>query len=229
MKTIGLIGGTTWASTLDYYRIINETIRENLGKQHSAHLILYSVDFENFIYKNRKNWDEIAKIYIQIAKKLQQAGADFLIICANTIHKIADQIQKNINIPIIHITDVTAEEIIKKGIKKVGLLGTKITMQENFYKKILKDKYNIKAIIPDDNDVEIINDIIFNELSFEIIKNSSKKQYLGIIDKLVSKGAEGIILGCTEIPILIKENDVNIPIFNTTLIHARAAAKYALG
>lgn len=228
MKTIGLIGGTTWVSTIDYYRIINETIKEKLGGAHSAHLILYSVDFDEFIIKREGKWDEIASSFIDIAKKLEQSGADFLLICANTLHKIADEIQDNINIPLLHIVDVTAERILKKGLNKVGLIGTKYTMEENFYKQRLKQKFSIETIVPGTKEREIIHNIIFNELTYEIIKQSSKEKYIKIINNLISRGAQGIILGCTEIPMLIKENDIDTNIFDTTSIHAKAAVEYAL-
>jgi len=228
MKIIGLIGGTTWVSTLEYYRIINETIKEKLGGVHSAHCILYSVDFDEFILKNEGKWKEIASSFIDIAKKLEQVGADFIILCANTMHKIADEIQNSVNIPLLNIVDVTAEKIVERGLKKVGLLGTKITMEDDFYKQRLKRRFNIEAIVPGSEEREIINKIIFNELTYNIIKQSSKQKYVKIINKLVLNGAEGIILGCTEIPLLIKKNDVNIPILDTTSIHAKAAVEYAL-
>jgi len=228
MKKIGLIGGTTWISTLEYYRIINETIEEKLGGLHSAHCILYSVDFDEFILKHKGKWEEISVLFVDIAKKLERSGADFLILCANTLHIIADDIQNNINIPLLRITDVTAEKIIESGLKKVGLLGTIYTMEDEFYKSRLKKKFNIETIIPESEDRNIINNVIINELSHEIIKKSSKQNFIKIIDKLVINGAEGIILGCTEIPMLIKKSDVNVPIFNTTFIHAKAAVDYAL-
>ncbi|KYK19938.1 aspartate racemase [Thermoplasmatales archaeon SG8-52-4] len=228
MKTIGLIGGTTWLSTIEYYRIINETVKEKLGGAHSAHFILYSVDFDEFILSHEGKWDEIAVLYIDIAKKLERSGADFLVICANTLHKIADEIQDIINIPILHIVDVTAEEIIKKGLKKVGLLGTKYTMEENFYKNRLKEKFNIETIIPEAKERKIVHNVIIDELTYEIIKQSSKDKYIKIIKDMISRGAEGIILGCTEIPMLIKENDIDTIIFDTTTIHAKAAVEYAL-
>lgn len=228
MKVIGLIGGTSWVSTVEYYRIINETVKEKLGGAHSSHCILYSIDFDEVILQREGKWDEITLSFIDIAKKLEQSGADFILICANTMHKIADKIQNSIKIPILHIVDVTAEKIIEKGLKKVGLLGTKLTMEEQFYKKRLKEKFNIDTIIPEALDRDIIQNIIFNELTYEIIKQSSKQKYIKIINNLVSKGAEAIILGCTEIPLLIKKNDVNIPIFDTTTIHAKAAVEYAL-
>lgn len=226
MKIIGLIGGTSWVSTLEYYRIMNETVKEKLGGSHSAHCILYSVDFDEFILQHE--WDEITLSFIEIAKKLEKSGVDFIVICANTMHKIADEIQNSVSIPILHVVDVTAEKIVEKGLKKVGLLGTKYTMEEDFYKQRLKDKFNIDTIVPETQDREIIQDIIFNELTHEIIKKSSKQKYVKIINNLVSKGAEGIILGCTEIPLLIKKNDVDIPVFDTTAIHAKAAVEYAL-
>ena len=228
MKTIGLIGGTTWVSTLEYYRNINETVKEKLGGMHSAHCILYSIDYDESILQHEGKWEEIAISFVDIAKKLERSGADFLIICANTLHKIADDVQKSVNIPLLHIVDVTAEKIVEKGIKKVGLIGTRHTMEEEFYKQRLKEKFDIESIVPKIKERVIIDDIISNELAHEIIKQSSKQKYIKIINKLVSNGAEGIILGCTEIPLLICKNDVDIPIFDTTTIHAKAAAEYAL-
>ncbi|MCK4995959.1 MAG: aspartate/glutamate racemase family protein, partial [Thermoplasmatales archaeon] len=208
MKTIGLIGGTTWHSTIEYYRIINETVKEKLGKSHSARLLLYSIDFEETVVKNHRNWNFISKSYIDIANKLENAGADCLIICANTMHKIADDIQKNANIPIIHIADATGEKIKEKGLSKVGLLGTSYTMEEDFYKERLKEKFNIETIIPEKNERDLINKIILKELTQGKIMQSSKQRYLEIIENLIDKKAEGIILGCTEIPLLIKKDDV---------------------
>ena len=228
MKTIGLIGGTTWLSTIEYYRIINETVKEKLGKSHSARCILYSINFEETVLQNQGRWDVISKSFIDITKKLENAGADFLIICANTMHKIADDIENNANIPIIHIADVTAEKIIERGLSKVGLLGTSYTMEEDFYKERLKEKFNIETIIPEKNERDLINKIILNELTQGKIIQSSKQRYLEIIENLIDKKAEGIILGCTEIPLLIKKDDVDIPIFDTTEIHAKAAVEYAL-
>jgi len=228
MKTIGLIGGTSWVSTLEYYRIINKTVKEKLGKAHSARCILYSVDFEEDIIQNNYNWDEITKNFINIAKRLDQAGADFILLCANTLHKIAGDVEKNINIPIVHIADVTGEEIKKEGLKKVGLLGTKYTMKEDFYKKRLKEKFGIETVIPDVEEIKIVHDIIIDELTYEIIKKSSKEKYKKIINHLVSKGAEAVVLGCTEIPLLINESDVDIPVFDTTAIHAKAAVEHAI-
>ena len=228
MKTIALIGGTTWHSTIEYYRIINETIKEKLGKLHSARCILYSIDFEETMVRNKGKWDVISKSIIEIANKLENAGADCLVICANTMHKVADDIEKNSNIPIIHITDITAEKITEKGLSKVGLLGTSYTMEEDFYKERLREKFNIETIIPEKNERDLINKIILNELTHGKIIQSSKQRYLEIIENLIDKKAEGIILGCTEIPLLIKKDDVDIAIFDTTEIHAKAAVEYAL-
>ena len=228
MKIIGLIGGTTWISTLEYYSIINETVNEKLGGKHSASCILYSVDYEEKVVKNYDNWDEISNSFISAAKTLEKAGAQLIIICANTIHKIADEVENKINVPLIHIADATGEKIVEKNIKKVGLIGTKYTMNEDFYKKRLKDKYDIETIVPSIKDQEIIDYIICEELTFNIIKKSSKKKYLNIINKLILKGARGIILGCTEIPLLIKSSDIDIPVFNTTSIHAKKAVEYSI-
>jgi aspartate racemase len=228
MKIIGLIGGTTWISTLEYYRIINEEINEKLGGKHSANCILFSIDFEETIIKNHDNWNEITKSIIYAAKTLEKAGAQLIIICANTIHKIADEVEKSITIPLIHIIDATGEKIFEKNIKKVGLIGTKITMSEEFYKKRLKDKYEIETIVPDIKDQDIINNIISEELTFNVIEKSSKQKLLKIINKLILKGARGIILGCTEIPLLLKNGDIDIPVFNTTIIHAKKAVEYSI-
>ena len=227
MKTIGLIGGTSWVSTLEYYKIINKTVNEKLGDAHSARLILYSVDFEEDILKNMDNWNNLTDNLIYISKKLEYFGADFLIICANTMHKIIDDIQKSIKIPILHIADATGIKIVEKRLKKVGLLGTKITMEEDFYKDRLKEQFGIETIVPKENEREIIHKIIHEELTQDIIKESSKQKYKKIINNLAASGAQGIILGCTEIPLLIKQKDIDIPIFDTTSIHAKAAAEYA--
>jgi len=228
MKKIGLIGGMTWESTLEYYRIINESVKEKLGGLHSADCILCSFDFANIEkLQIKRKWRELTNLMIDAAQILEKTGAEFIVICANTMHKTADEIQDNIRIPVLHITDVTAEEIIRKGLKKVGLLGTIFTMEEDFYKKRLKDEYDIDTIIPSKSEREIINDIIYKELSHGITKQSSKENYIEIINNLLSRKAEGIILGCTEIPLLIKQKDVTSPVFDTTSIHAKAAVEYA--
>lgn len=229
MKTMGLIGGMSWESTLEYYRIINESVKENLGGSHSARLHLYSVDFAEIERLQREGkWEDLARLMIDASKRLENAGAEFIVICTNTMHKLADDIQKNINIPILHIVDAVAEEIIGRGIKTVGLLGTKFTMEEGFYKNRLKEKYDIQVVIPDDAERESVHNVIYKELCQGIIIPSSKEQFKIIIKNLEDKGAKGVILGCTEIPLLIKKDDVDIPLFDTTTIHAKSAVKFAL-
>jgi aspartate racemase len=229
MKTIGLIGGMSWESSSEYYRIINETIKEKLGGLHSAKCILYSVDFEDIAnLQHQGKWEELTKLMIDFAQTLERAGADLIVICTNTMHKMAEEIQNNINIPLLHIVDVTAEKIIEKGLSKLGLLGTEFTMEEDFYKKRLKERYNLDVIIPSDNDRKIIDNIIYNELCLGVKKESSKEKFKEVIKKLISDGADGLILGCTEIPLLISQKDVEAPLFDTTTIHSKAAVEFAL-
>ncbi len=227
MKTIGLIGGTTWESTQLYYKIINETVREKLGKNHSAKVLLYSLDFEE-LFQIKGDNKKLAEFITKIAIKLEKAEVDFLLICANTLHIVYEQVQKNINIPILNIIDVTGREIQKSGVKKVGLLGTKTTMEKSFYKDRLKSKFKIDVVTPAATERNLIQEVIFNELALGKIQDSSKKEFISIINSLIQKGAQGIILGCTEIPLLIQQKDVNIPIFDTTFLHASAAAEKAL-
>ena len=228
MKTIGLIGGMSWESSATYYQIINQTIKEELGGLHSAKSILYSVDFQEIEhYQANGDWDKSAEVLSNAAISLEKAGADFILICTNTMHKVAPQIQSKIQIPILHIADLTAEELLKKSIKKVALLGTKYTMEQNFYKNRLTEK-GIEVIIPNDDDRAVVNQTIYEELCLGIISPSSKKKFLEIIMKLSTQGAEGIILGCTEIGLLVQQQDTKVPLFDTTLIHAKSAALYAL-
>lgn len=229
MKTIGLLGGMSWESTVEYYKIINKESNKRLGKLHSGKIVLYSVDFEPIEQLQHQNkWYEAGEILLEAAKNIQNANADFLLICTNTMHKLYNQIQNGINIPILHIADTTAEELIKENIKTVGLLGTAFTMEDDFYKGRLKDKYGLNVLIAEKNEREVIHKIIYNELCLGIVKDSSKKEFLKIINKLSAKGAEGIILGCTEISLLINQNDTNIKLFDTTAIHAKKAVDYAL-
>ena len=229
MKTIGLIGGTSWNSTLEYYRILNETVKKKLGGSHSAKCILYSIDFEDIRESlNDEKWEDVAKILIDASKRIEKAGADFILICANTLHKIVDDIQENISIPILNIIEVTAEKIKEQGIKKVGLIGTRFTMKEDFYKKILEEKYSIEVVLPDKKDIETLHGIISDELCKGIIKQGSKERIKKITNNLTSRRAEGIILGCTELPLLIKQEDIDMPIFDTTRIHAISAVECAL-
>ncbi|MEW9094823.1 MAG: aspartate/glutamate racemase family protein [Clostridiaceae bacterium] len=229
MKTIGLIGGMSWESSLEYYRIINETTKLKLGGLHSAKCLMYSVDFEEIeVLQHENKWDELTNIMVNSAEKLKNGGADFIIICTNTMHKMASDIENKVGIKVLHIAEATAKEIIKKEMKKVGLIGTKFTMEQDFYKKVFKDKFNIDTVIPDENERKIIHDIIYNELCKGIINEVSKEKYIKIINDLALKGAEGVVLGCTEIPLLINQEDVNIPVFDTTKIHAISAVEFAL-
>jgi len=228
MKTIGLIGGMSWESSVTYYQVINQIIKKELGGLHSAKCILYSVDFYQIEQcQARGDWDKSAKILSNAALKLQNAGADFIIICTNTMHKVAADIQKNISIPIIHIAKATTLALKGQHLDKIALLGTKYTMEQDFYKKIIIDN-GIDVIIPDQDDRVIINNIIFQELCLGTINIKSKNILLNIIDKLACTGAQGIILGCTEIGLLIEQSDTKFPIFDTSLIHASYAAYYAL-
>lgn len=228
LKTIGLIGGMSWESTVTYYKIINETVKEKLGGLHSAKCILYSVDFHEIEEcQANGNWKKSGEILGEAANNLEKAGADFIVICTNTMHKVINQIKEKISIPILHIAEMTAEKILEKGLKNIALLGTKYTMEQDFYKSKLIEK-EINVIIPDKNDIEIINKVIYDELCLGTINSNSKKKFLEIVDKLRSKGAEGIILGCTEIGLLIKNEDTGVPLFDTAVIHAEEAAIYSI-
>jgi len=229
MKTIGLIGGMSWESTQEYYRIINETVKEMLGGFHSAKIIMYSVNFEEIEKLQRQGrWRDLTNLMIDAAQRIEKGGADFVVICTNTMHKMADEVQKNIKIPLLHIADITAEKVKEKGLTKIGLLGTKFTMEEDFYKGRLAEKYGLDVIIPNEKERKIVHDVIFNELCLGEIKQPSKDQFKKIIQNLVMEGAEGIILGCTEIPLLVKQEDFEVPLFDTTLVHAKAAVEYAI-
>jgi len=229
MKKIGLLGGMSWESTEQYYRLINETVKSQLGGLHSAKVILHSVDFAEIEkLQHLGQWDETADILIEAAQGLEKAGADFIVICTNTMHLVVPKIQSVINIPILHIADATAEEIVKTGIKKIGLLGTAFTMEENFYKGQLVNKFDLEVIIPGVEDRKIIHQIIYDELCLGTINDESRNEYLLIMERLVEQGAEAIILGCTEITLLVKPEDTQIKLFDTTMIHAFKAAEYAL-
>ena len=228
LKTIGLIGGMSWESTVTYYKIINETVKEKLGGLHSAKCILYSVDFQEIEEcQANGNWEKSGEILGEAAYNLEKAGADFIVICTNTMHKVVNQIKEKISVPILHIAEMTAEKILEKGLKNIALLGTKYTMEQDFYKSKLIEK-GINVIIPDKNDIEIINEVIYDEICLGIINSNSKKKFLEIVDKLRNKGAEGIILGCTEIGLLIKNEDTDVPLFDTAIIHAEQAAIYSI-
>lgn len=229
MKTIGLIGGMSWESTVTYYQIVNEVIKSQLGGLHSAKVALYSVDFQEIEdCQARGDWDKSAKILSEAAKNLEKAGVDFIVICTNTMHKVVPAIQKEIHIPILHIAEATAEKLIENNITKVALLGTKYTMQQDFYKEKLIER-GIEVLIPNEQDIQIINHIIYEELCLGIISLESKAEYIKIIEKLEQNGAQGVILGCTEIGLLIQQQDLKLPVFDTTQIHATKAARFAIG
>ena len=228
MKTLGLIGGMSWESTIPYYQIINDIVKERLGGLHSARLILYSVEFAEIEeLQSTGQWDKSAEILGDAAKKLQACGADYIVICTNTMHKVAPQIQAMISVPVIHIADATAEVLKKDGLHRIALLGTKYTMTQDFYKQRLIDQ-GFEVLIPEEKDIEPVNRIIFDELCVGVIKDESRKEYQRIIQDLKDKGAEGVILGCTEIGLLIHQEDSVLPVYDTTLIHAQAAAEAAL-
>lgn len=228
MKTIGLIGGMSWESTSEYYRIINEEIKERLGGLHSAKCLINSVDFEEIERcQSSGDWDGAGEILGNAAYSLQKGGADFIIICTNTMHKVVEKIKEKIDIPVLHIADATAKEIKRKDIQKVGLLGTKYTMEQDFYKSRIEE-HDIKVIVPSEKNRKEINKVIYTELCLGKIVSQSREYYKRVIEELVQKGAQGIILGCTEIGLLIKQENVSVPIFDTTHIHAIEAVKVAL-
>lgn len=228
MKTIGLIGGMSWESTVTYYQILNETVKRQLGGLHSAKILLYSVDFAQIEeFQANGQWEESAEVLARAAENLEKAGADFLLICTNTMHKVAPQVQRRISIPLLHIAEATAEALTEAGITKVGLLGTKYTMTQDFYKAKLLEA-GIGVVIPDEAGVELVNRVIYEELCLGIVKEESRKQFSAVIDSLKNMGAQGVILGCTEIGLLISREDSSLPVFDTTYIHAEKAAMYAL-
>ncbi|MCY9656590.1 aspartate/glutamate racemase family protein [Paenibacillus chondroitinus] len=229
MKTIGLIGGMSWESSLLYYQIINQRVKEKLGGHHSAKSLMYSVDFHEIkTLQHEGKWDEATNIMMESAQKLEAGGADFIVICTNTMHKMAKEVEESVSIPLLHIADATAREIVKCGIKKVALLGTAFTMEQAFYKGRLTEKFGLQVIVPDEADRKIVHDIIYEELCLGIMNENSKQSYLAIISRLVQDGAEAVILGCTEITLLISQSDCKVPIFDTTKIHAEYAVDFAI-
>ncbi len=229
MKTIGLIGGMSWESTLEYYRLINERIKERLGGFHSAEIALRSIDFAEIEdMQTRGDWDAAAARLVRAAVELERGGADFALLCTNTMHKVFDAIQAGVRIPLIHIADVTGREIRARGLTRIGLLGTKFTMEQDFYKGKLEKDYGIEVLVPDPGEREDVHRIIYQELCMGVVKGASRDIYAAIIRRLQARGAQGIVLGCTEIPLLVKQEDVPIPVFDTTALHARAAADAAL-
>ena len=228
MKTIGFIGGMSWESTVTYYQLVNKIIQQELGGFHSAKVLLYSVDFAEIEKcQAEDDWEKGADILSTAAINLEKAGADFIVICTNTMHKVVPQIQSRINIPILHIAEATAEELIAHNITKVALLGTKYTMTQDFYRSKL-EATGIAVLIPEEQEIEIVNDVIYKELCLGQILDTSREKYAQIINGLADQGAQGVILGCTEIGLLIQQKDSSLPIFDTTQIHATKAARLAL-
>jgi aspartate racemase len=229
MKTIGLLGGMSWESTLGYYKAINEGINKELGGLHSAKIAMYSVDFEPIEQlQHAGDWNGTAKILSVAAQSIQAAGADFLLICTNTMHKVAKEIGESIRIPILHIADATAEILVNHGVKKVGLLGTAFTMEQEFYKGRLLSQYNLEVLVPNEKDRQIIHKVIYQELCLGKITANSKAEYLRVIDALAAQGAEAVILGCTEIGMLVNQSDTDVKLMDTTAIHAQQAVRYAI-
>jgi len=229
MKTIGLLGGMTWHSTIEYYRLINAGVQERLGGSHSAQCVLYSVDFEQFERLQAEgDWDALAGTMAEAASRAEQAGSDFLLICANTMHRAADAVEAAVSIPLLHIVDATAQEIRKLGLRTVGLLGTRFTMEQEFYRDRLKERHGLEVLVPGSEERKIIHDIIYRELGHGIVSSASRDTYKSAIENLHARGAEGVILGCTEIPLLIRQEDCSLPVFDTTAIHAEAAVEFAL-
>jgi aspartate racemase len=228
MKKIGLIGGITPESTILYYRILNQLNSKTLGKPHSAEVIINSFDFGQISQFQKENrWDLLDEVMAKSGKDLEKAGASCILICANTMHLCIDAVREVVTIPVIHIAEATSKRILKKKLKKVALLGTKYTMEKDFFKDILTS-FGVEAIVPDAEERDIIHAIIYDELSVGEINQTSKEKYLKIIDRLIKSGAEGVILGCTEIPLLIQQEDVKVPVFDTTTIHATAAFEFSI-
>jgi len=229
MKTIGMIGGMSWESSIEYYRIVNQAVREKLGGLHSAKSIMYSVEFAEIEELQHQNqWDKLADIMVEAGRSLEKGGANFVIICTNTMHKLYDEVQQAIKIPMLNIADATAEKIKSEGLNRIALLGTRFTMEEDFYKGRLIQKYGLDVITPEAQDRKIVDDIIYKELCLGKINDDSRHAYQDIIQGLITSGAEGIILGCTEIGLLVKQEDSSVPLFDTAQIHAEAAVVFAL-
>ncbi|MDO6693255.1 aspartate/glutamate racemase family protein [Aliiglaciecola sp. 3_MG-2023] len=229
MRTIGLIGGMSWESTVSYYQSINRQIKQRLGGLHSAKIILHSVDFAQIEQlQHQHRWPELAEILAEAAQGLEKAGAECVVICTNTMHKVADIVQQATSIPLLHIADATAKSLVADEIQKVGLLGTRFTMEQEFYRQRLEDKFAIEVLIPEQSEREIVHRVIYEELCLGKIKTSSRNHYLNIMANLHQRGAQAVILGCTEIALLISQMDTNIPLYNTTDIHALAAVDFAL-
>lgn len=230
MKTIGLLGGMSWESSLEYYRIINQEVKQRLGGLHSAQCLLWSFDFAEIeTLQMAGDWDGAAQKMVDAAQSLERGGAQGIVICTNTMHKLAPQVQAAINVPILHIADTTAQQIRADGLDTIGLLGTRFTMEQDFYKGRLVDNFGLKVVTPNDADRKIIHDVIYNELCLGNVQDTSRREYLRIMDDLTAHGAQGVILGCTEITMLVKPEHTAIRLYDTTLLHALAAVDWALG
>ncbi len=229
MKTIGMLGGMSWESTTSYYKALNEGIRNSLGGLHSAKIAMYSVDFDEIEKLQHQGlWNETAEILAKAAQAIESAGADFLLICTNTMHKVAPQIEQALSIPLLHIADATAKKLTADKIKRVGLLGTRFTMEQDFYKGRITDKFGIEVIVPNEEQQTLIHDVIYSELCLGVIKDDSRQEYLNIIDSLKAQGAEAVILGCTEIALLVQQENTQVSLYDTTAIHATEAVNLAL-
>ena len=229
MKTIGLIGGMSWESTAHYYQSINEGIKQRLGGLHSAQIVLYSVDFHDIErLQHAGKWDEAGACLAQAARSLEAAGADFLVVCTNTMHKVVPAIEAAVKIPFLHIADPTANAVRSADIRRIGLLGTRFTMEQDFYRGRLEALHGLQVLIPDDADRHVVHDVIYNELCLGIVREQSRQAYREVIDRLVTQGAQGIILGCTEIAMLVSPADSPVPVFDTTAIHASSAVEFSL-
>lgn len=224
-----MIGGMSWESTVEYYRIINEAVKARLGGLHSARTLLYSVDFADVeVLQREGRWEEATRMMVDIACSLERGGAELIVICTNTMHKMADEVQAAVRVPLLHIADATADAVKARGIHKVGLLGTRFTMEQEFYKGRLENKHNLAVVTPSPVDRELVHRVIYDELCLGIAKDGSRREYTRIMDDLARQGAQGIILGCTEIGLLVKPEDSHLPLFDTTYIHALAAADFAM-
>lgn len=230
MKTIGIIGGMSWESSAEYYRIVNEAVKAKLGGYHSADCLLYSVDFHPIEELQRAgDWDEMGKMLAQAAQRLERGGADVIVLATNTMHQVADHITQAVDVPFIHIADATGESIVAQGVKRVALLGTRYTMEQPFMKARLADKFGLDVMVPDEAGRAIVHDIIFDELVLGTIREESREKFVIIINQLIKAGAQGVILGCTEIPLLIQQEHVAVPVFDTTQLHAESAVAFVLG
>ena len=229
MKTIGLLGGMSWESTLEYYRIINQTVKARLGGSHSAQCLLYSVDFAEIEpLQHAGQWEKLTQVMLTAVGRLEQGGADCLVICTNTMHRMADAIQSATPLPLLHIADATAAAIKTQGLQTVGLLGTRFTMEGSFYRGKLEHEHGLRVLIPDDAGREVVHKVIYDELIHGVIREESRRAYLEVIANLLADGAQGVILGCTEISLLIQQKDVGLPVFDTTSLHAQAAVEWVL-